>query len=177
MSIYGFCLQDKYRDEFKPPRGLVLSNMPQENIVYIKTIVDKVKGIITVGDIVTYNMISYNLKPSIAVVDYKTLRSEKVYTDFRRYFTNRVIIVNPPAMISFDSLIKIERLDNDTLVEVLGEEDMLLLPFLLMDKYDGYLLVYGQPNKGMVVVENNNTTRKTAINFWILLKPCIKQES
>ncbi len=176
MLVYGFCLPDKYRKEFKPPRGIVLSNKPQENIAYLKKIA-KVKNIVSIGDVVTYNMILAGFKPSIAVVDYKTLRKEKIDIDFKKYFNKHVVIVNPPAMISSHALKTIGSLSNNTLVEVLGEEDLLLLPFLLMQQYNGYLLVYGQPDRGMVVVENNDITRKTAINFWILLKPCIKQES
>ncbi len=177
MLVYGFCLPDKYRREFKPPRGIILSNKPQENVAYLKKIAGKVQKIVSIGDIVTYNMILAGLNPSIAVVDYKTLRSEKIDIDFKKYFSKHVVVINPPAMISSHALKTIESLSNNTLVEVLGEEDMLLIPFLLMHRYNGYLLVYGQPNRGMVIVENNDVTRKTAINFWILLKPCIKQES
>lgn len=177
MLVYGFCLPVKYREEFKPPRGIVLSSSPWKNIDYLRNIVGRVRDIVSIGDVVTYNMILAGLKPSIAVVDYKTLRKKKIDADFRRYFDKHVLVINPSAMISSHALRILGNISDDTLVEVLGEEDMLLLPFLLIQRYNGYLLVYGQPNRGMVLVENNDITRKTAINFWILLKPCIKQES
>lgn len=175
MFVYGFCLPDKYRGEFKPPRGVVLSSDPQSNIHYLEEIMNSYRGIIAVGDYVTYNMLSTGIKPAIAVIDYKTLRTENISFNFKKYYSKQVKIINPPAMISASSLKKIQGLSEDTLVEVIGEEDLLLLPFILLPRYDGYLIVYGQPSRGMVIVENNILARKTAINFWILLKPCINK--
>lgn len=181
MLVYGLCLPDKYRIEFSHPRGIVFTGIPSENSRLIKRKkFFKDKPIIAIGDIVAETILQSDLRPFLIIVDYRTKRTIR-----RGYITGLEVkekykVANPPGMVSLKALnILRDALTNDSiqapiLVEIIGEEDLLVLPSILYSR-DKTIIVYGQPDKGMVIVEVDSITRKTALNFWVLLKPCIKQ--
>lgn len=181
MLIYGFCLPDKYRIEFSQPKGMVLTGTPEENSKLIqKKSFFKDKPIIVIGDIVAETILRSGLKPLLTVVDYKTKRTIKRGNIISLKVAEKYRVVNPPGMVSLEALNVLKNalangnIQAPILVEVVGEEDLLVLPSILYSK-DNTVIIYGQPDKGMVIVEVDSITRKTALNFWVLLKPCIKQ--
>ncbi len=71
---------------------------------------------------------------------------------------------NPRGTISFDSMSKIKKtlkITNHVVLEINGEEDLLVLPYVLLAE-SGSIIFYGQPLKGMVVVKVTNAIRQKA---------------
>lgn len=180
MLVQGFCLPTKYRIEFALPKGVVFTGTPRENASFISQQgFLRNKDIIVVGDVVSETILKSDIKPKIAVIDYRTKRTRRHIAVNREYFTERYKVVNPPGMISLEALSLFKstltrRNNQSILVEVLGEEDLLVLPAMMFSP-DNTIIIYGQPNWGLVLIEIDPITRKTALNFWALFKPCIKQ--
>lgn len=180
MLVQGFCLPTKYRIEFMLPKGVVFTGAPRDNISLISQQgFLKNKDIIVVGDVVSEAVLKSNVKPKITVIDYRTKRTRRHIAVSREYFTERHKIINPPGMISLEALllfrnILTRRNTQSILVEVLGEEDLLVLPAMMFSP-NNTVIIYGQPDWGLVLIEIDSIMRKTALNFWILFKPCIKQ--
>jgi len=180
MLVQGFCLPTKYRIEFVLPKGVVFTGAPRDNVSLISQQgFLKNRDIIAVGDVVSETVLKSNIKPKIAIIDYKTKRMRKHIAVNKEYFTERHKIVNPPGMVSLEALSLFKdiltcRSTQSILVEVLGEEDLLVLPAMMFSP-DNTIIIYGQPDWGLVLIEIDSITRKTALNFWVLFKPCIKQ--
>ncbi len=178
MLIQGYCLPNEYRIEFGVPRGIVYTSHPSINAKFLsKYFKESSCRVIAVGDIVVANLVNMGFYPAIAIVDYKTKRNIiSTHISYSRIYRKNYVIVNPPGIISshaINVLTKILGSDDKVLVEVKGEEDLLVLPILLFSKNNDIVL-YGQPDRGLVVVRVDEITRKTALNFWSLLKPCVQ---
>ncbi len=178
MLVQGYCLPNEYRIEFSVPRGVVYTSQPLDNARFLSKYFRESKHrIVAVGDVVVANLISTGFYPTIAVIDYKTKRNIVLtHAQFSKIYERNYVIVNPPGMISLNAIrALVEVLSNNitALVEVRGEEDLLVLPILLLSRSNDIVL-YGQPDKGLVVVGVDEITRKTALNFWSLLKPCVQ---
>jgi len=70
---------------------------------------------------------------------------------------------NPPAQITQESIdvIKIAIKESPARITVIGEEDLLVLPVCVYAPENSVVL-YGQPNEGLVIVEINSETRNKA---------------
>ncbi|MFW9928727.1 MAG: GTP-dependent dephospho-CoA kinase family protein [Candidatus Thorarchaeota archaeon] len=130
--------------------------------------------IITVGDVVTDSLFKIGIFPDLAIIDKKTLRG--YYNSDFLYERSYTTISNPPATITFEAWITIrnivhsfkeksnqtnqanlfhQTLENTLIIQVIGEEDLLVLPCILECPI-GSLVLYGQPNQGIVVVTISN---------------------
>ncbi|RLF55455.1 MAG: DUF359 domain-containing protein [Thermoplasmata archaeon] len=118
------------------------------------------KGIIAVGDMVTYTLIRRGIEIDIAVVDFRHRRG-RIPDEMRReieMFGDRIMEVeNPPSVIT-DELMRglreacklIGR--KRVLVKVDGEEDLASLVAILHAP-KGATVIYGLPDKGVVILE------------------------
>ncbi|WP_224448506.1 GTP-dependent dephospho-CoA kinase family protein [Haloprofundus salilacus] len=143
-------LPDDLRGAFKEPLGPVYTD-PQ------RLLSDTRGPIIAVGDVVTYHLRNADRDPDVAVVDGKTKR-EAVGDEIRRVLSGdnpRIEVENPAATLSRELLAAlreaIERDENTVVVVTEGEEDLATLPAIVAAPV-GALVVYGQPNEGMVGV-------------------------
>jgi uncharacterized protein (UPF0218 family) len=118
----------------------------------------------SVGDFVSKNVLDHGLTPDIVVVDNKTLRNE---IEPIKIITKIIKVNNPPASITKDAW-KILRdsiiLKRKLAIVVEGEEDLLVLP-LMADMPLGSVIIYGQPNEGLVVVTVTEERRSWARDF------------
>ena len=120
--------------------------------------------LVTVGDIVTYHLLTADHTPAVAFVDEKTKR-EAVDEEIRAAisgFDREVGVENPPGTLTGDLLAALRDGLGDggtTLVRVDGEEDLAVLPAVLAVP-DGASVVYGQPDEGMVLVTADESTRE-----------------
>jgi len=145
----------------------------------IKRAVDTRKNgiLVCVGDIVTYYALKAEIKPDIVVIDGKSLRkslNSKIGNEIMRstaeYATIRA--VNPAGHITEDMVEKLFnaiKLAKNTKVKVFieGEEDLAVMPLVvLLPK--GSLIVYGQPNEGVVAL--NVDEEKKILIFNLLEK-------
>ena len=140
-------LKEKYRKVLKKPLGKLIN---PDNL--LETIKDK--DIITVGDKVTQTALELGFKPKLSIIDYKIERKEISY-NYKDLFENILKSDNEPGGISKNSVKEIrESLKyNNTLLEIEGEEDLLVLPVIL--EYEKGVVLYGQPGEGIIMVGIN----------------------
>ncbi len=113
--------------------------------------------IITVGDATTKNFVKKGIIPKLSVIDHKIERKEtKDKIDFGNTATF-FPFVNPAGAINNKAFMHIEELlkkENPCVLEVDGEEDLLVLPAILAAPV-GFYIYYGQPHEGLVRITVN----------------------
>jgi len=154
-------LPDSLRDSLKSPMGLLIkdSEVTKENILRIMS---KDAFLITVGDATTEKMIKFGLDPSLQIVDSMEKRNKRNLPLGK----TRTILecVNPAAEITDDSISVIKKAfqaDMPVRIIVKGEEDLLVLPVALYAPENSVIL-YGQPNEGLVIVKVTEEIRNKA---------------
>lgn len=113
---------------------------------------------ITVGDYVTSSYIKFfNRAPPLAFVDFKTKRTDFKEFDIPTYFDNVFEIKNPRGTILIQTIIDVllEAIigfpEDKTLMIVDGEEDLIPLILFYVTLPENTIVVYGQPDVGVVV--------------------------
>ena len=115
------------------------------------------------GDRVTSDALRAGCPPKLALVDYRTLRSEPIdRTLFRPLAARRVVTVrNPPGMLT-DRLwdaVKTVWSEGGGLIEVEGEEDLGALA-LIAQLPAGATVIYGIPGAGVSFVPVTTTAKE-----------------
>lgn len=135
-------LSEQVKNQFKKPIGKLLTQIPKRS-----------GPIITVGDITTQNFLKHGIIPHLAIIDLKTKRQIQfenvaqigfVHTQFKK-------VTNPAGMIT-TSLIKALNKPKTSLIVVDGEEDLAVIPAVLLNPLGTYIY-YGQPDEGVVEVK------------------------
>ena len=153
-------LPENLRDSLKKPLGILIkdSDTTKENILRN---IPTGSFVITVGDATTEKLIKFGIIPSLQIVDGLEKR-------FKREFPSSTVKTtfscnNPPAQITQESIdvIKIAIKESPARITVIGEEDLLVLPVCVYAPENSVVL-YGQPNEGLVIVEINSETRNKA---------------
>ena len=128
--------------------------------------IDEIKSskfLISVGDATFSNLIKYELYPNLAIID--NLIQRKNY-DHDVIHTENILNANNPAGTITDDLWEtignaLKLCDNGEcyVIDVDGEEDLAVLPCILMASEDTTIL-YGQPNEGLVILKVSDTIKK-----------------
>ncbi|CUR51981.1 conserved protein of unknown function [Nitrosotalea devaniterrae] len=154
-------LPESLRPQLKKPLGLLM----QDSSVTKSSISDKIpKGalVITVGDATTEKMLSFGLTPSLQIVDALEKRNKR---DLPAGTTETVLTcTNPAAEITEESISVIRKALSMTFpvrIIVNGEEDLLVLPVAVYAP-DNSVILYGQPNEGLVLVHMTEEVRNRA---------------
>ena len=129
------------------------------------------KYIATIGDICTIKIFEDIREPNLCVVDMKTKRNialnSKQKKQIKKIGEKSVHVQNKAGTIS-DELWKSikDNISNDinTKIIVDGEEDLATLAVISMVQL-GAKVIYGMPNRGMVVVDVNQQEKKRANGF------------
>ncbi len=112
--------------------------------------------IVAVGDQSVLSFLRLGKKPYISVFDFKTLRKRIPKRDveyLKKSFPNLKTIRNLPSTVSRRILhVAPLFLRNGGALRVFGEEDLIALVFMYFGD-SSMIVVYGQPHKGLVVVE------------------------
>ena len=145
-------LPDDLRDQLKNPLGNLIKNndLNKENITKKFT---AGSIIITVGDRTTENMLQLGLKPQIQIIDGLEKRNRRVVPTDDAVNTN-LSCRNPPGEITEESMQVIQKAFSSkppVRITVDGEEDLLVLP-VCMSAPENSVVMYGQPNEGLVLV-------------------------
>jgi uncharacterized protein (UPF0218 family) len=117
-----------------------------------------------VGDVVTYNLHKNGIEPAIAVVDGYTMRSPCSRLPAIR---GECIRVKNPAGTLTDELeraLEHAVLHPPVTILVDGEEDLAVIPLVLTAPM-GAIVLYGQPNKGVVLRTVDSEAKATARQF------------
>jgi GTP-dependent dephospho-CoA kinase len=146
-------LPDSLRDRFKSPLGDLIPES-QVNKSNILNHISENSYLITVGDRTTEKMIDFGLIPSLQIIDNqeKRVKREPAKADDRY---TEIVCNNPAAEItpqSIDAIKKAFASKTPVRLTVVGEEDLLVIPVCIYAP-ENSLVMYGQPNEGLVIVK------------------------
>jgi uncharacterized protein (UPF0218 family) len=152
------------RDELKKPLGFLLNE--SELLDFLK----KERYVVSIGDQVTYTLLKNNVKPVFCIVDFKTMRKpcdNEIIRIIKSYGEKKFIVKNPAGCISNELwyLIKesYRKIGEETVrIEVVGEEDLAALPAIFLAPNRDVTIIYGLPDKGVVVVKANEENKNKA---------------
>ena len=121
--------------------------------------------IIAVGDIVVLSLLEKGIRPFASVFDFRSMRTEISEEQKKRLmleYPSPACVSNPPGTIT-EGLEKASKslANKGGALLVEGEEDLASL-VLAADSKLGAVLVYGQPNEGVVAIECGQNIRKKA---------------
>ena len=126
------------------------------------------KSITTIGDICTVKLIQDEIIPNLMIVDYKTKRNvkltQKQMSVIESVKCKSVEVDNESGTISQQLYFEIKKAIKSkvtTKIVVNGEEDLAALPVIKHSKI-GAKVIYGMPDKGMVVVDVNQQAKERA---------------
>jgi len=154
-------LPDSLRDQFKTPLGILLP-IGQDNKENIEKYLSNNSYLITVGDKTTEKMINFDLIPSLQIIDGFEKRQKRDLPKLGN--ATELKIHNPAAEITLESIEIIKKAFSMTApvrITVMGEEDLLVLP-VCIHAPENTIVLYGQPNEGLVLVELSTEIRNKA---------------
>jgi len=146
-------LPDDLRDQLKNPLGNLIKNndLNKENIIK-KISVESI--IITVGDRTTENILQLGLKPQIQIIDCLEKRNQRT-APIDDTVNTKLSCRNPPGEITEESIQVIKKAfssEPPVRIVVDGEEDLLVMP-VCISAPENSVVMYGQPNEGLVIVQ------------------------
>lgn len=145
----------------KAPLGILLKDTTRESI---SKYLAPGTTLITVGDATTEKILGYGITPLLQIVDGLEKRSKRAPP---KTASKIVHCDNPPAEITKQSVDAIrDALDSGQPTQILvnGEEDLLVLPVCVYAP-DGSVVMYGQPNEGLVIVPVTQEIRNKTKNL------------
>jgi GTP-dependent dephospho-CoA kinase len=154
-------LPESLRANLKKPLGLLLkdSEITKDNV--LKNI-GQCAPLITVGDVTTEKLVKFGIIPSLQIVDSLEKRQKRNLPG--GMVKTSLNCNNPPAEITDESIATINRafhMDTPVRIIVNGEEDLLVLPVILFAP-ENSVVMYGQPNEGLVIVKISEEIRNKA---------------
>ena len=145
-------LPDDLRDQLKNPLGtLINDNDPNKENIIKKISAESV--LITVGDKTTENILQFGLRPQIQIIDGLEKRNQRIVPADDTVNTN-LSCRNPPGEITEESIQVIQKAfscESPVRITVDGEEDLLVIP-VCIHAPENSIVMYGQPNEGLVIV-------------------------
>ncbi len=145
-------LPDSLRDQMKIPLGILLpENQTSKN--EIQKHLSENSYIITVGDRTTEKMIDFDLIPSLQIIDGQEKREKRIPPKLKN--ATELTVDNPAAEITAQSISVIKKafsMQSPVRILVNGEEDLLVLP-VCIHAPENAVVMYGQPNEGLVIVK------------------------
>ena len=162
-------LPNSLRDQFKNPLGVLLP----EDIADKKHILEYLSDdsyIITVGDRTTEKMIDFGLIPSLQIIDGVEKREKRELPKLEN--ATKLTVDNPAAEITAQSIDVIKQaftLQSPVRIVVNGEEDLLVIP-VCVHAPENSIVLYGQPNQGLVIVKVTPEIRNKTQGLLDLMK-------
>ena len=152
-------LPDDLRDQLKNPLGSLISdNDPNKENIIKNFFAESI--IITVGDRTTENMLQLGLKPQIQIIDGLEKRNQCIVPTDDTVKT-KLSCRNPPGEITDESIQVVQKAfscEPPVRITVDGEEDLLVIP-VCIHAPENSIVMYGQPNEGLVIVTVTPETR------------------
>ena len=146
-------LPDDLRDQLKNPLGnLIRNNDPNKENIIKKITAESI--IITVGDRTTENILQLGLKPQIQIIDCLEKRNQRT-APIDDTVNTKLSCRNPPGEITEESIQVIKKAfssEPPVRIVVDGEEDLLVIP-VCISAPENSVVMYGQPNEGLVIVQ------------------------
>ncbi len=160
-------LPENMRQKLQTPLGTTTTNLDE-----LASIFPPSATIISVGDIVSIDLIKSGYHPVICIIDHRTRRRNLDPKGITKYFPqSHHTLSNPPGAINakigellLAALSSFQENKVTQVIAVEGEEDLLALPALLLAPLDSYV-VYGQYNVGMCLVKVTEEIKYLAKNL------------
>jgi len=136
---------------------------------------EKPPKIIAVGDVVSKNMREHHIPIQTAIVDNRVLR--KTIKPIKVRAETTLHVKNPAGTLTREAWTTIkEALKQDTMTRVLvdGEEDLFTL-VAVSRAPENTLVVYGQPNQGVVAVKVNEETKRKVQLIIDAMQPAVEK--
>ena len=142
------------RRKLKSPLGLLIQGSFTETMKRLKELIDEEKPsrLISVGDVVSNNIMKNGIQPEVLIVDNKVMR--KKIEPIQVKANQTLFLKNLPGTLTNEAwTIVRSALQKKGVTRVLvdGEEDLLTLVAVLCAP-ENSLVVYGQPHEGIVAV-------------------------
>lgn len=155
-------LPPRLRGELKIPLGSLY-----KNALDLEPLFGENHIIISVGDVITANIIKLGREPDVAIIDLKSGRKtfdDNSLPEPTLEAQNEAGSIDRTAVLVLRSAIDKALSDEHQVIKVTGEEDLLALPAILLAPLDSIAL-YGLPNKGVVAVCVNEKKKEEAKNL------------
>ena len=152
-------LPENLRNELKIPLGKLILNSSSEKENYIRSVYSE-RIVITVGDATSELLLQMGLTPLLHIVDGQEKR-QKRSPPLANSITTELTCKNSPGKIedeNFDLIKNIFSKKPPIRLIVEGEEDLLVLPVCLFAP-ENSVVMYGQPNEGLVIAEITDELR------------------
>lgn len=143
----------------KIPLGVLLPEN-QADKLHIQKYIPEGSYVISIGDRTTEKMINFDLIPSLQIIDGLEKREKREPPKIEN--ATELTVDNPAAEITSESISMIKKaftLQTPVRLLVNGEEDLLVLPVCIYAPENAVVL-YGQPNEGLVIVQITPEIRK-----------------
>ena len=155
-------LSDSLREQLKIPLGVLLpGNQADES--NISKHLTGIQCIISVGDRTTEKLLSFGIVPSLQIIDGYEKRKARKPPKFDG--PTEITVDNPAATVTTQSISAIKTAFATHALPVRicvnGEEDLLVLPVCIYAPENAVIL-YGQPNQGLVIVNITPEIRNKA---------------
>jgi uncharacterized protein (UPF0218 family) len=136
---------------------------------------EKPSKVIAVGDVVSKNMSAHHIPSHVIIVDSKVLREPIRPIQVMAEITLHV--KNPPGTLIREAWTTVQealKQDRPTRVLVDGEEDLFTL-VAVSQAPENTLVVYGQPNEGVVAVKVTEETRRKVQRIIGAMQPVVEK--
>lgn len=178
MMPTSYVVTPKILAKFKEPFGTLIYGSVSQTMEQLRCIVeeDKPTKIISVGDMVSRNLHKYDIIPQVSIFDNQTKRV-KIEPHI---FPNKEIlqVKNPQGKITQEAINAIQTaLQSSTQSQIVveGEEDLLTLAAAVYAP-ENALIIYGQPDQGIVVVKVTAEKKGEAQKIWKEMKTIKEKE-
>ena len=163
-------LPSNLRDELKIPLGKLILEENVSKDAIIKELQPN-SYLITVGDATTEKMINYGIIPSLQIIDGQEKRVKRGLPSEETVNT-LLTCDNPAGEISTESIETIKqgfKSKPPVRITVNGEEDLLVIP-VCMFAPENSVIMYGQPNEGLVIVKLDEEIRNKTRELFELME-------
>lgn len=153
-------------DLLKEPFGTLIRDN-EVTIDLVTEILKKAPKVIAVGDTTTEKLVGFGFIPDISVTDCMEKRVIKA-SKFEYPVDKTIHLDNKPGELSKQVILEVKKLilanafDSKIRIIIKGEEDLVALPFLMYSPND-WVICYGQPNEGLVIVQVTEDSKKKAM--------------
>jgi len=152
----------KLRSILKNPLGRLLLGSEKKIQTAALKVKEKLKlfppvFLVTVGDIVTLSLVKERVIPDLSIVDFKVGRKQIYQNISQLGFSSKIRVkeaINEPGTLNPELFQAIKSFSGKSslVIRVLGEEDLAVLPAVLLLPLNSFVC-YGQPGKGIVVIK------------------------
>ncbi|RLE84838.1 MAG: hypothetical protein DRJ41_02395 [Thermoprotei archaeon] len=183
-GVKDLIISEEGRKILSMPIGIVIYKEPSDALEILRDLVDNYNPplIITVGDVVTGNLLKRKFKVNIAILDGKTLRKEIIeYKYIIDTFDIKIKCENPSGFLRSEALFSVKKAiqkakeGNSVVIVVEGEEDLLGVPALLYSPKKT-MIIYGYWKGGIAIIFSCKYLRKSfnklLKKYFVKVKSC-----